>query len=664
MAELRKYGVQTTIHFPLVDFGATDFEITPVAHAVGDTKIDKNEAGFGNTTNAFVHRGMGIYSIILTAAEMQAARIVVVIVDQTAPKAWEDQAVVVNTYGNAAAEHAFDLDTASQVVASVTAGVTLADDAITLSKFDEATAWPLVASDAGATQVARVGADGDTLETLSDEIAAVKGDTAAILLDTGANGVLLADDAITLSKFDEATAWPLVASDAGATQVARVGADGDTLEILSDEIAAVKGDTAAILTDTNELQTNQGNWVTAAGFSVHSAADAADAVWDELVAGHDGAGKAGQQLWTDVDAILDDTGTSGVIVSSLTAAALANLFTIDSGETFASSVGGSPVQETAGGVGATGSPHYLYVTKAGNDANGGLSWNDAKLTVGAAAAAASDGDTIHIGPGTFAESLDLVAVGPMLQVDLIGSGPTTILSGNVATRMLFLAGGCTVRDLQVVNANGAGTGIEINGTDNTLIDNVIVDSQDVGIKVTDAQNVRILNTTIYAQEYGINYSGAPTRGLESFRVEDCFIYLAGWVACDAGGIQTRADATIRRCLIWSEDSAGAGFGAEGVTVGGGASHVLVEDCLIVAKGLGATAAAWAIRNEGTGSINLLNSRVESSSASATAYDLSNESTGMLATGMSRYDSAKTQGTITIISPSVSLTAEDTRISIE
>jgi len=51
-------------------------------------------------------------------------------------------------------------------------GVTLADDAITAAKFDESTAFPLKAADTGSTQVARVGADGDTLETLSDEIAA------------------------------------------------------------------------------------------------------------------------------------------------------------------------------------------------------------------------------------------------------------------------------------------------------------------------------------------------------------------------------------------------------------------------------------------------------------------------------------------------------------
>lgn len=55
-------------------------------------------------------------------------------------------------------------------VASVTAGVSLADDAITAAKFDESTAFPLKSADTGATAIARTGADSDTLETLSDQL--------------------------------------------------------------------------------------------------------------------------------------------------------------------------------------------------------------------------------------------------------------------------------------------------------------------------------------------------------------------------------------------------------------------------------------------------------------------------------------------------------------
>ncbi len=66
-----------------------------------------------------------------------------------------------------------------------------------------------------------------------------------ILLSPTAANVTLANDAITAAKFDESTAFPVAAADTGATQIARVGADSDTLETLSDEIAAIP-DAAAI----------------------------------------------------------------------------------------------------------------------------------------------------------------------------------------------------------------------------------------------------------------------------------------------------------------------------------------------------------------------------------------------------------------------------------
>ena len=77
------------------------------------------------------------------------------------------------------------------VTASVTAGVTLANDAITASKFDESTAFPLKSADTGSTAVARVGADSDTLETLSDQIDAEALKTTAIKAKTDAMPAIL-----------------------------------------------------------------------------------------------------------------------------------------------------------------------------------------------------------------------------------------------------------------------------------------------------------------------------------------------------------------------------------------------------------------------------------------------------------------------------------------
>ena len=79
----------------------------------------------------------------------------------------------------------------------------------------------------------------------------------AILLDTGTSGVVLADDSITSAKFDESTAFPIKATDSGSTYIARTGADGDTLETLSDQIDTLSGAGAGAITFTYSLYTNE-----------------------------------------------------------------------------------------------------------------------------------------------------------------------------------------------------------------------------------------------------------------------------------------------------------------------------------------------------------------------------------------------------------------------
>lgn len=69
---------------------------------------------------------------------------------------------------------------------------------------------------------------------------------------TGGNGVFIDDNAITAAKYDESTAFPVKADDAGATQIARVGADSDTLETLSDQIDALQTDIGDFSGRTND----------------------------------------------------------------------------------------------------------------------------------------------------------------------------------------------------------------------------------------------------------------------------------------------------------------------------------------------------------------------------------------------------------------------------
>jgi len=111
---LGKYNQSKTITFDLVAPDGVDLIIN-ATFAAGDLKIMKDEGAEANTTNLPTDEGTG-YSLVLTATEMSAARIRVYVIDQTATKIWLDVSLGLETYGNASAEHAFDLDTAAETM--------------------------------------------------------------------------------------------------------------------------------------------------------------------------------------------------------------------------------------------------------------------------------------------------------------------------------------------------------------------------------------------------------------------------------------------------------------------------------------------------------------------------------------------------------------------
>lgn len=92
---IRRRGRSATFNFQLFEIDGVDFRVD-AAHASADTKIMKDEGAEANTANAFVDEGQG-YSIILSDAEMSAARIVVYVVDQST-KVWLDTALVIETF--------------------------------------------------------------------------------------------------------------------------------------------------------------------------------------------------------------------------------------------------------------------------------------------------------------------------------------------------------------------------------------------------------------------------------------------------------------------------------------------------------------------------------------------------------------------------------------
>lgn len=107
------------------------------------------------------------------------------------------------------------------------------------------------------------------------------------------------------------------------------------------------------------------------------------------------------------------------------------------------------------------SGHVFHVSKAGNDANGGLAQqypvslaNDSKLTVNSALTEASNGDKIVVWPGTYTEALDFYAVTKSLH--LIGTNRylSKITSSGASTETLKLYDKCTVENIFIEHTGG------------------------------------------------------------------------------------------------------------------------------------------------------------------------------------------------------------------
>jgi len=134
MSELRKYGVANTIYFPLIEGGQTNYLQTSPTFVSADVDITIDGAAFTPTSSLPSHLGNGVYQLNLTAAEVTGKIILVTVIDNTATQAWEDQTIIVETYGHANAMHPFDLGSTApdvniaQINTDVTAAVNLEAD--------------------------------------------------------------------------------------------------------------------------------------------------------------------------------------------------------------------------------------------------------------------------------------------------------------------------------------------------------------------------------------------------------------------------------------------------------------------------------------------------------------------------------------------------------
>lgn len=357
---LRKYGTQSTIDFSLYDITGVDLKVDAV-YAAGDVKVMLDEGAEANSTNGFVDEGQG-YSIVLTAAELTAARVVVYVVDQ-ATKVWLDTAVVIETFGHASAMYPFDLSVATQnvnvtsIANGVIAAATFAANAldavwstaarlltagtnIVLAKgvgvtgFNDLSAaqvnteadtaladyGALKPTDAGRTLDVSVGGEAgldwanigtpNTIQNLSntnidsDQVVAsvtgnVGGDVVGAVKLSSAGRQALFDQQMSLMT-TAGSFGKLIADFIDAAISSRLASAGYTApsnaSIALILTIAQKLDTALELDGAVYRYTVNALELAPSGGSAPTAAENADAVWDELIAGHLGAGSTGAKL--------------------------------------------------------------------------------------------------------------------------------------------------------------------------------------------------------------------------------------------------------------------------------------------------------------------------------------------------------------------------------
>jgi len=117
-----KYGATKDVYFELFEVDGVDLR-TDWTPAASDCQVSTDGGAYSNSDNIAVAApaGSGTYKVTLSASESTGKVALIKLVDAVT-KVFLDKVIKVETYGNASAMHAFDLDTAmaSQTVGTCT----------------------------------------------------------------------------------------------------------------------------------------------------------------------------------------------------------------------------------------------------------------------------------------------------------------------------------------------------------------------------------------------------------------------------------------------------------------------------------------------------------------------------------------------------------------
>lgn len=216
-----------------------------------------------------------------------------------------------------------------------------------------------------------------------------------------------------------------------------------------------------------------------------------------------------------------------------------------------------------------------YVSKSGNDSNGGNSWDSALLTVGAAVDAAASGDTINIGPGVFAEEKDASSAGALV---FRGSGWGTELRGSTtATRTLKLDHYAQVHNMRITHtSDGDGVPLECAGKTGNVVENCLIEGYGDAINAVQSANLTVRKCLLSAHRDIISVAVAT-----GFVIEDCYLQSdceedAGAHEC-LGVAAVNGNGIIRGCLIEVIRNDATAYNSVGVAAPGATGDVAIID---------------------------------------------------------------------------------------
>jgi hypothetical protein len=354
----------------------------------------------------------------------------------------------------------------------------------------------------------------------------------------------------------------------------------------------------------------------------------------------------------DLDAAINLTNISGLTIGTVTT--VTNRVTADM-----TYIHGSALTETAGQLAgrfvnffdqdsvafnvktalAHDTPNTWYVSKSGNDGNAGDSWEQAKLTVQAACTAASAGDRVLIGPGTFSEQ---VALGKSLDVTGSGIGITKITHNSGVT--LTSASNSAIRFLTAETTTAAGAALSMASKTDSIFEDCIAVGTAGGIGATSSTRAIVRRCTVTGTGDAMDVSGA-----DDFRVVDCVLNTdcSNSSAVPYGGMKADSNSSgiIEGCSITAARSDTGSAATYGITGGG---NMLVRDTFIQVSQANAGGSGDVIGvltgNSGESRFVVGSKIITTNAGSGSTYDLK-QTAGSLYIANSHYDTTKTSGTI-------------------